>query len=178
MSKEITDALMLDLRRNTRGIVLANNLRIMPNARFSAGTQNTRFIDASYNRLQQKYEIVFQSAPFYLNGQSVQYLPWASNAGVYIFLQAQPSVFFTDKLTGCFLAFDFSTHNPKISHLNFIDYSEQHRRQTLESYSHCHLLCPEDYLGNTSVFGVFMRQWEFFFKWRIFARVRSQCQIE
>ncbi|MFO7884013.1 MAG: hypothetical protein R6U68_04255 [Desulfobacteraceae bacterium] len=164
MSKETTDALMLDFRRNTRGIVLANNLRIMPNARYSSGTQNTRFIDVTYNKLQRKYEIKFQVAPFYANGKYVQYLPWASNAGIYIILQAQPPVFFTDKLTGCFLAFDFETPKVKISHLNFIDYSPQHKRKTLESYSHCHVLCPEDYHGNTTVFGVHKGQWEFFFQ--------------
>ena len=42
MSKETTDALMIDFRRNTRGVVSANNLRVMPNARYSPGNQNTR----------------------------------------------------------------------------------------------------------------------------------------
>ncbi len=165
MSKETTDALMLDLRRIPRAIAQANNLRIMPNERFSPGAQPTRYVDVTYNSLQGKYEIRFQAAPFYPNGEIVQYLPWGTNSGIYLLLQAAPPVFFTDKLTGCFLAFDFSTPAPKISHLNFIDYSEQGKRKTLESYSDCYVLCPEDYLGNTTVYGVCSGgQWEFFYQ--------------
>ena len=163
MSKQTTDALMLDLKRNTRAIVLANNLRIMPNARFSAGIQNTRYVDVNYNAVQGKYEILFQTADFNPpNNQTVQYLPWASASGIYIFLQKQPPIFFTDKLTGCFLAFDMEKQ--KISHLNFMDYSDEDKRKTLQAYSHCHVLCPEDYLGNTNVLGVLKEQWEFFFQ--------------
>ena len=138
----------------------------MPNARFSLGMLTTRFIDVNYNNIQGKYEIALQAQPFYQNGQTVQYLPWASNTGAYICLHNTPSVFFTDKLTGCFLAFDAREHTPTICHLNFMDYNDQEKDETIKTFSQWHVLIPEDYLGDTTVFGVFneVGRWEFFYQ--------------
>lgn len=166
MSKETSDALMTDLKRNPMGVLGAAKLRIMPNAQFSAGASNIRHVDVTYNEVQDKYEMNFQEAQYYPNGETVQYLPWANNAGIYLILQDDPRIFFTDKLTGCYIVFDFTGGSPKISHLNFKDYSEEDKKSTLESYSEMNVLCPQDYLGDTTVFGVRddTDGWQFFFQ--------------
>lgn len=167
MTVEMARTLLEGLRRDPGGQLRAVRLRIMPNKRYSAGAGNLRFIDVDHNELQGIYEIKVQATAFdgHDDGPKVQYLPWYVDSGIYILLQPEPDVFLTDKLTGCFLAFDPGHPlGPKISHLNFQNYKDEDKRDTLESYGHCHVLCPEDYRGDTTVFGIRKPPWEFFYQ--------------
>lgn len=156
-----TEELINNLNSNSTEFLRNNQIRVMPNEKYSSGNDHTRYIDVDYNTDSRTYEMNFINKSTKDYQVNVQYLPWRTDSGIVIHLKSDPAIFFTDRLTGCYLAFKDDT----IVHLNLENYKMSDKLETLKLYADHNLLSPEDYQYNTTVLGIrVLYKWYFFYQ--------------
>ena len=165
MSQKNTKALFTNLKRNATKFLKHNKLRVMPTAKYSPNVKHNQFLDVNLSRLPyDEYQLTFYQNQEEKHYVELQFLPWLKDSGIYMELQSEPGIWFTDKLTGCYLAFGEHNDAHRVVHLNFQNYSEMQKRKTLRSYEHYHLFSPEQYKNYTYVFGLYDNGWTFYFQ--------------